>query len=501
MISTILIACGFLGAIPSSSVEASYQSAKTRVGRDSEAHLRLALWCEANGLEAERQKHLAIAVLIEPDNATARELLGCTYVDGHWRAVAATPDPDQSKDLLASAHAEYLAKRSKTPITAEAHWRLVLWCEEHGLKVESLAHLAIVVRFDPMRKAAWKRLGYEEHNGRWLTAAQFAAEKAERDAQTKADRAWLPRIEKLRDHLVDRKQRAEAQQELTDITDPRAVPSLWRVFGTGGAARQVVAVASLGQINSVASSRALAVLAVLGKSSEVRRAATETFNRREPRDYGDLLVGLLRDPTKYRVQPVSGPGQPGSLLIEGKGFHVERVYAPPPPPNLPIFPGENITFDSDGLPRIVRHTDEVAMPFAWVAGGYTLPSRCIIPPHCPTHISLGQMWRENWKSAVFAQQQLQNEAAAVERANDLVRAANERVVDVLRSATGQMLPTEPGEWRAWWSRQNGRTYASSRTRPVPTVTEIVPLHYLPKDVAGLGFDPATGYYLRVPACW
>ena len=36
----------------------AYQSAAAAAGRDADAHVRLALWCEAHGLTAERLKHL-----------------------------------------------------------------------------------------------------------------------------------------------------------------------------------------------------------------------------------------------------------------------------------------------------------------------------------------------------------------------------------------------------------------------------------------------------------
>jgi hypothetical protein len=36
------------------------------VARDPAAHVRLALWCEAHGLKAEKLRHLALAVLIDP---------------------------------------------------------------------------------------------------------------------------------------------------------------------------------------------------------------------------------------------------------------------------------------------------------------------------------------------------------------------------------------------------------------------------------------------------
>ena len=66
-----------------------------KTGRDAKSQANLALCCEANGLEAERNEHLALAVLTDPANVTARVHLdpgrdavwkrpGCKKVSGRW---------------------------------------------------------------------------------------------------------------------------------------------------------------------------------------------------------------------------------------------------------------------------------------------------------------------------------------------------------------------------------------------------------------------------------
>jgi hypothetical protein len=224
----------------------------------------------------------------------------------------------------------------------------------------------------------------------------------------------------------------------------------------------------------------------------------ETVRWRDPLEFADVLIGLLRDPVKYEVRPVGGPGLPGSLTVKGPEYNLERIYAPPPPPDLPIFPDEEVKLDGRGLPIIVRHTDETVLPFAWVEKGYTFPSGCIIPPHVPVGIQLGAMWLENWKSARSAQEQLRGDVAAIQRGNDLLRAANAQVVQVLRQTTGERLPVDRAAWRAWWFGRLGRTDIPRIEPPRPTLTEFAPLDFLPGIVGGLGFDPLIGYYLRVP---
>jgi hypothetical protein len=78
-----------LGAEPTAggpeSDRAEYQAVSAAAGRDAPAQVKLALWCEARGLSAERVKHLALAVLADPRNATARGLMGLVAFGGQWK--------------------------------------------------------------------------------------------------------------------------------------------------------------------------------------------------------------------------------------------------------------------------------------------------------------------------------------------------------------------------------------------------------------------------------
>ena len=133
----------------------------------------------------------------------------------------------------AEALAKYNELRQKTPPTAAAQWKLGLWCEEHGLKAEAYVHFAEVVRRDPKRDAAWRKLGFKKVGGRWTTEAQLA----EDNAQKKADKVWGERLKKVHQDIHGAngvRKRDEAQSVLDAITDPRAIPSIYYTFGIGG---------------------------------------------------------------------------------------------------------------------------------------------------------------------------------------------------------------------------------------------------------------------------
>ena len=277
-------------------VQDAYLKAKSQIGRNADDHVRLALWCEAHRLEPERLKHLMIAVLKDPTHPTARGLLGLVASADGWHSPDAVTKKLDADETIAALRAEDSARRAKARSSSDAHWKLALWCDRQGLKPEATAHLVAVTQLEPTREAAWKRLGYRLHAGRWVTEAQLADLKAEVQAQSKADDHWMPILARWRKELDEPAKSAAATRSLHGVVDPRAVPSVWAIFAVGKSARHRMAVQILGQIDSPSSTGALSLLAVASASAEVRSKATQTLHLRDPRDSAATLVGLLRDP-------------------------------------------------------------------------------------------------------------------------------------------------------------------------------------------------------------
>ena len=85
LVTGLLIA--LVGDAPDSSHDLkTYEALKPKAGKDSQAQVKLALWCESHGLDAERMKHLAQAVLSDPKNVTVRGLLGLVAFGGRWES-------------------------------------------------------------------------------------------------------------------------------------------------------------------------------------------------------------------------------------------------------------------------------------------------------------------------------------------------------------------------------------------------------------------------------
>ena len=370
MVSAWLLTCalGIAGDVgaeapkPSAADLAAYESARAAAGRDAEAHVKLALWCESRGMTAERTALLTRAVLLDPSNAKARGLLGFVNHEGKWlRPEEVTRAVEESPERQA-VFQEYLERRTKASDKADDQYKLALWCEEKGLTQQMTAHLHRVVELDPGRDGAWRRLGFKKVSGRWANPEVEAAVQAEREAQGKADKVWGPKLEKIKAALAGRDgaKKAEALEELSKISDPRAVPSVWRVFARSNESNQRVAAEVLGRIEGADASRALAMVAVFSPFAGVRADASKLLSRRDPREFAALLASWIQDEIKYKKKEVDGPGSQGELFVEGKDAKLKRFYTPLQQPTL--MPGDRVGVDENGMPFAERPIGYFAGP-------------------------------------------------------------------------------------------------------------------------------------------
>jgi tetratricopeptide (TPR) repeat protein len=306
---------------------ASYEEAKARAGLDPAANVRLALWCESHGLGAERLKHLAQALSSDPANPIARGLLGMVAYRGRWLHPEEVAAGAGSDEALLARLAEYNGRREGMPETADAHWKLGLWCEQQGLAPEAIAHFTAVTRLDPGRADAWSRLGCRKVGGRWLSEAQIAAEQAEAWAQKEADGRWGRRLRQWwKDWLADTGHRPEAEEALAQELEPRAVPTIRTLFDRGTAEQQLVAVRLYDRIDSPEATRELSRFATVDRHPEVRQCAVEALTRRDPKEVIEPLIGLMREQISVQITQGQGPNPVTRLeATEPK----ELVHYPP----------------------------------------------------------------------------------------------------------------------------------------------------------------------------
>jgi pretoxin HINT domain-containing protein len=297
---------------------------------------------------------------------------------------------------------------------------------------------------------------------------------------------------------------------------------------------QKLAVRLLGQIDSPGASRALAMLALMSTVAEVRQEATQILRRRDPRDFAPLLVELIRDPIKYEVKAVKGPGSPGELLIKSKDANIKRIYSPLTAPNIPLLPTDFVTTDAAGLPVIARNFSrdrtpsvevsslaDAASVFGWstinpnqvtslltqaglspnqaqklgpavaqnlprvqyMGGQANQPLRATGLYNQELDIPVGQMMLDAQRSAQVAQQQLAGDIQTIDAYNAPIQQTNRLARQVLSDALGTDLGEDSLAWQKWMADLFGYAFVASTNSAyeTPTIVEQVPLAYQPQS--------------------
>ncbi len=356
----------------------------------------------------------------------------------------------------------------RTPQKADAQLRLAAWCLEHGLKDEALAHYHLVTRLDPSRDIAWIRLGYKKNKDRWQKPEVLAAQKLEADRQKRADQQWKPRLEKLREAMESsvETRRLKAEREVYQVTDPRAVPAIFKTFGSGSERSQQVAVELLSQIDGPMSSFCLLAMAIQKPSNEVRDRAARTLALRDPRDVIGWLIRLVRKPFKYEIKPGNGPGTTGVLLVDGERFDIRRLYRFPD-----VLPGYSTV-------AVIYRESGLNIPFLQPAFAGNSPAQqksAAMTDEIARELFATAVLGEAMRRDAAVQQTLDNDVQTIEAMNAQIEKTNGRALPLLATLTGQDFGANPQQWQAWWADQLGLVVDDRYADAKPVLSDFVGL--------------------------
>jgi hypothetical protein len=490
--------------------------AAPRRGASAAREVAEALRAEAAGDADARAAHLGRAVEADPANPAARGLQGLLKVGREWlapdaarakvaadaelaakladyngrrRALLEHEDAENRKieALEARGKAEEAArvKRALDRRLAPEHVKLALWCESHGLGPEAEAHFTAAVHLNPHDEAAWKHLGFVRRDGRWLSREAIAAAEEEAHEQRQADRRWAALLAKWKGALRDPRRRDEAERALSEVRDPRAVPAIAHEFFVARPTDPRTGVRLLGQVDTPASTRDLATLAVWADDEDVRRRAVETLRGREPRDFAGMLVGLIRTPMTYEVRPVAGPGTRGTLVVDTPRFRLTRTYEAPPAFRLSGTFYGFAGVDAQGMPLVATGRELEALSHGRTVAGARAPMffadasgihTTVGPNATPLsnlqkyeldYQALEARTRQLLAAAAFkaeaAQERLAADIRDIEASNARARALNSRAAEVLAATLDAPdLGDDEDAWKSWWAEQTGYRYLPPR---------------------------------------
>ncbi len=161
----------------------------------------------------------------------------------------------------------------------------------------------------------------------------------------KANKHWKSLLEKWRGALSsrDHTRRDDALAGLAAVADYE----LSRRSGSSSCwsqESQKTAVKLLGQIDAPGSSRALALLALMSQSAEVKREALQFLQKRDPRDYAAVLIALFAETRSSTTRkPLTSP-VPGASFCEVEFGKCQLPVRPPlVAPSLPMLPNDSVS--------------------------------------------------------------------------------------------------------------------------------------------------------------
>jgi hypothetical protein len=457
---------------------ARYDAACEKAAGNAAAQVKLALWCDAHGLVAERAEHLRKAIANDPSNVLARALLGQLAYRREWDSTDAIAKKIQNDPSQRGLLAEYVDRRGRTLDTRDAQLELAIWCDKKGLKDQAFAHYNEVLRLDSSADAVWRRLGYKRQGEQWVKPEELAAAKQDADRQRKADKPWKSRLERMRDSLdsKDRARRAKAEEDIADVKDARAVPMIWAVLLRGSEKSQLAAVTILAGIDTRTASNALAALAVYSQSAVVRRRAVVELKKRDQRDFVGKLISLVQKPFEYEVKELNGPGSTGQLVLKRDKSETAFTYQFPgvDPSMLPRYFSSSVPFDPFNaqnltLAAYAAGAFNSTFPGAGSPNG-TMGAISGMNSNNPTtnlvnatyalaalrDLQVGMaVARDIQMTNEYLQRKLQSDIQLVERTNQTIEQLDERVLPILKEITGQDLGVEPEKWKKWWAIELG----------------------------------------------
>ena len=345
---------------------------------------------------------------------------------------------------------EYQEQRSGLSDQPHGQWQLATWCRKHRLYDQERVHLLrVLYDRDPSvnADAVYERLGCHRVENSWVSP-QEQREAARLNAEIEQSyKRWNPKIGLLIQQLGGTpKQRTSAEKQLSEITNPSAVPAIFSSFCMSTRPLAECGVKTLGQIPEYQASRALAGQAVFSPWKMVRGQATELLKRRKLSEFAPDLLLLLSNPVRLEAKAITSKNPLDSeLRINWDYAWVEETQD-----TVRVAMGRLVP---TSLPADTVQLVSLRRP--WIAGFYSNGRKL-------NAAEVGAAAFEVFDQA----ESLKYQADSV---NEVRVAMNEWVGTVLSDCTNEPMSSEPKDLWNWWA--NYSAVASPSQKAVVVVDE------------------------------
>ena len=228
---------------------------------------------------------------------------------------------DQVREHLrpSAAHDEYERLAPTFPDTVDGHWRLAVWCRQHGLSDLRRKHLTRIIEIAPDHRQARALLGYGFIGGKWVDLAAHKRDQGlelyrkqwrtpqeieliERQSKRELlEKEWLAKIQRWRKQL-DTDKANSARQSIRAINDPlavRPIADLFRKEPVRAVKRLYADV--LARLRTVEAVHALIHATLNDPDVEVFHYCLDRLVALQVPHLAEEYIDALRDPSNVRV--------------------------------------------------------------------------------------------------------------------------------------------------------------------------------------------------------
>ncbi|MDZ4685988.1 MAG: hypothetical protein SH850_13045, partial [Planctomycetaceae bacterium] len=246
---------------------------------------------EATADVPDRGALLAGVLSQSPKLSSAQWSAGRVSVDGAWLPIADRVHESAADAMLA----EYRTLREQGELTPARHRELAAWCGQHGLRDQERAHLWAILSENANQPELWKRLGYRNVDGQWLTADEERDLERHWQQRQRDLKRWQPKAENFVKRLSDLNPttQASAREQLRNLDDVAALPALEATLCTQSPELALEFVAWAKRLDRVETTLALARQAIISPWEGVREIATGALASRRLHDYAPSLLDAM----------------------------------------------------------------------------------------------------------------------------------------------------------------------------------------------------------------
>jgi len=422
-------------------------TAPSREREFAEEHVRAALQAELAGNWLDRADRLERARTWDATYAPAQWHSGRLWSADRWLSVAEAEKAACTNEKLA----EYRALQQRAGSDPRRMQQLARWCRKAGWDDVAGVHYAHLL-LNPaatadMQKEARQHLGVSIVDGRYLTQAEIQQEAEQTARLQTALRTWSGRLSQWQVRIDNprHQQHKSALEELRQVDDPNIIPVLESFSAQGSELFQAEILSLLARFSQPEATEALARIAILSKSENLRGRAITALKPRPKHDYYPLLLAGLVAPVKSRFQITRAPN--GTIEYDHR-FLRESPLQNYAYRNNEVAVGTVATVFNNArdLRKPENHASLTLYAFAGIVPAPTLEGEMLL---------LEKMLR-----ASAAEQ-------SVAAANSQAKVNNQPVFLVLEQTSPVQLPQDPVKWWSWWKEYNEYHYPTP-TQPLYT---------------------------------